>query len=287
MLVGSLPVGELDDAALADYTERIDAAMLKSVRESKAVTSWMNPNPAYEAALSHFIRALLARRESNLFLPDLQTTAALLAGWGALNGLSLAALKGLTPGVPDYYQGHEAIELSLVDPDNRRPVDYERRRAMLLQAEAVAALPDRSEALRQMLVDPSNGHAKFFVNWCALQLRKRHGPMLRDAEYLPLEVRGERAAHAVAFARRSGSTWLMAVGSRLPASMGLEPGQAPIGTAWGDTEIVLPAALSGNAGAPQRWSEAVSGTTVQSADDALRLSQLLRNFPVALLESTS
>jgi (1->4)-alpha-D-glucan 1-alpha-D-glucosylmutase len=109
MLVGSLPAGELDAAALTAYAARIDAAMLKSVRESKAVTSWMNPNQPYEAALSAFVHALLERRDSNLFLGDLQANAAVFAWYGALNGLTLAAVKALSPGVPDYYQGHEVV----------------------------------------------------------------------------------------------------------------------------------------------------------------------------------
>jgi (1->4)-alpha-D-glucan 1-alpha-D-glucosylmutase len=146
-LAGSLPAGPLDDGALAAYAGRVEAAMLKSAREAKTVTSWISPNPAYEAALSAFVRESLARRESNLFLEDLRSTATLLGWYGALNGIAMATIKCLSPGVPDLYQGHETIELSLVDPDNRRPVDYVRRRALLAQAEELAALPERTAAL--------------------------------------------------------------------------------------------------------------------------------------------
>ena len=105
----------------------------------------------YETALTSFVRAALEPRDSNLFLPDLRETTTTLAWYGALNGLTLAAVKGLSPGVPDYYQGHETIELTLVDPDNRRPVDYARRHELLQQARALEALPQRATVLREWL----------------------------------------------------------------------------------------------------------------------------------------
>ncbi len=284
MLVGSLPAGVLDDAALAAYARRIDAAMLKSVRESKAVTSWMSPNLAYEAALSAFMQALLARRDSNLFLGDLQTNAAVFAWYGALNGLTLAVVKSLSPGVPDYYQGHEAIELSLVDPDNRRAIDYERRRTMLSGARAIAALPDRAAALRELLDHAHDGRAKFQATWCTLQLRRSHEAMLRRAEYVPLEVRGERAGHVVAFARRLGDEWVVVVGTRLFASLGLAGGDAPIGAVWADTEIVWPVAPLPGRAAPTGWLEdCISGRRHGLDGSVLPVAALLREFPVAAL----
>ena len=123
--------------------------MLKSAREAKVVTSWINPHAGYEAALSSFVQALLQRRDSNLFLPDLQANVATLAWFGALNGLTMALLKCLSPGVPDIYQGHEAIELSLVDPDNRRAVDFQRRGALLDEAQAHRRAGRRTGACRR------------------------------------------------------------------------------------------------------------------------------------------
>jgi (1->4)-alpha-D-glucan 1-alpha-D-glucosylmutase len=137
-LVGSFPSEPLDDAGLAAYRERIEAYLLKAAREAKVHTGWINPNEAYEAALQGFVHALLGRREGNLFLDDLREATARYAWFGALNGIALVAIKVLSPGVPDFYQGHEAIELSLVDPDNRRPVDYETRRRRLARLAAGA-----------------------------------------------------------------------------------------------------------------------------------------------------
>jgi (1->4)-alpha-D-glucan 1-alpha-D-glucosylmutase len=150
-LIGSLPASPLDDASLAAYAQRIEQTMLKSAREAKVSTTWTQPDSGYEAGVSNFVQALLTRRESKLFLDDLQATAAVFAWYGALNGLSLALIKCLSPGVPDFYQAHEAIELSLVDPDNRRPVDYARRRALLEQALSLAATADRAPMLGEWL----------------------------------------------------------------------------------------------------------------------------------------
>ena len=278
LLLGSLPHGELDDAGLADCAARIEAVMLKSARESKALTSWMNPNVPYEAALGAFVQALFGRRERNLFLDDLQRSVAVVAWHGALNGLTLAVVKTLSPGVPDFYQGHEAIELSLVDPDNRRPVDFERRRALLAEAEALWQRPDRSAGLQEVLARAVDGDAKFWVTWRALQLKREFGPALARADYLPLEVRGVHAAHVVAFARRAGPRWVVVVGTRLSVALG--QGVAPVGAAWGDTAIVWPPA---GPAVPHRLDDAISGRRIVVRGDALPLAEALREFPVAAL----
>jgi (1->4)-alpha-D-glucan 1-alpha-D-glucosylmutase len=252
--------------------------MLKSARESKVLTSWMNPNEPYEAALSGFVNEVLARRDSNLFLRDLQGSAPLFAWYGALNGLTLAGIKCLSPGVPDFYQGHAAIELSLMDPDNRRPVDRPRRRELLQRAEASLARPDRGADWRELLSRAADGEAKFRLTWAALQLRRARAVMLRDAEYLPLAVQGERAAHAVAFARRQDGRWIVVVATRLYASLGLAVGEAPVGAVWGDTTLQLPADAAGLA-----LTESLCGIEHTVTAQGLPLAQLLRDFPVALL----
>ena len=285
-LAGSLPDGPLDAAELAAYTERVGEAMLKAARESKAVTSWINPNTAYETALSAFIYELLAPRESNLFLPDLQLNVATFAWYGALNGIAIAVLKCLSPGVPDFYQGHESIELRLVDPDNRRPVDWQRRLEMMAQAREIGARDDRCAALRDLLAHITDGRAKFFATWCALGVRRRHEALLRDGAYLPLEVRGEKAGHVVAFARRDGTHWTVAITIRLPASLGLAVGEAPVGEIWGDTHIVWPDGAA-SANAPTPWlDDAITARRHRPHDGLLRIADVLRDFPAAALCST-
>lgn len=280
LLVGSLPAGTLDDAALAAYAQRIEQVMLKSAREAKTVTSWMNPNAAYERALGEFVQALLAPRERNLFLDDLRSNAAVIAWHGALNGLTMALVKTLSPGVPDFYQGHEAIELSLVDPDNRRPVDFDARRAMLEEARALESRADRRAALRERLENAVDGRAKFWVVWRALQLRRERSQMLEASEYVALEARGERSAQVIAFGRRHAGSWVVVIGTRLSAAFGLPPGSAPLGGAWGDTAIVWPRADS--APGPS-FVDAISGARVGLRDGALQLADVLREFSVAAL----
>ncbi len=242
MLVGSFPHGSQSDEELVEYAERVDAAMLKSVRESKVVTSWIQPNAAYEAALTQFIKELLAPKENNLFLDDLRVNASVFAWYGALNSVTIGVFKALSPGVPDFYQGCESIELSLVDPDNRRPVDYALRSEWLGAARQIAEAGDRSGALRDWLQAAPDGHAKFWAIWRALGVRREHAAMFETADYIPLEVRGERAQNVVAFARHDGSRWVLVVGARLFTQLGLEVGELPIGAVWGDAVVVLPQA---------------------------------------------
>ena len=283
-LVGSLPAGTLAGDALAAYAQRIEQVMLKSARESKAITSWMNPNLAYEAALSAFVQALLGRPEHNLFLDDLQANAAVFAWHGALNGLTMAAVKCLSPGVPDFYQGHEAIELSLVDPDNRRAIDFGRRRALLAEARQTAASSDRAPALRALLEHAVDGRAKFWVTWRALLLRREHDDMLRRSQYVALEVRGERASHVVAFARHDGPRWLLVIGMRLSVAFGRPPGEVPAASDWGDTVIVWPQAVATGAPARAPWlADAISGQKHAPHEGTLALADVLREFPVAAL----
>ncbi len=283
-LVGSLPPGPLDGEALEAYASRVEAAMLKSAREAKLRTAWLAPNAPYEAALCGFVRAALARRDSNLFLGDLVDNAAVFAWWGALAGLTQVVLKTFSPGVPDFYQGCETIEPSLVDPDNRRPVDFARRRAMLEEACAIAALPDRAQALHELLVHATDGRAKLWATWRALDARRRNEAMLREAEYLGLEADGPRARHVVAFARRAGSRLVVVVGTRLHASLGLPSGQPPVGRPWAATTVALPAAGADGATV---LVDAIAGRTHAASDGRLALGEVLADFPVAVLEGES
>jgi (1->4)-alpha-D-glucan 1-alpha-D-glucosylmutase len=179
-------------------------------------------------------------------------------------------------------QGCEAIELMLVDPDNRRAVDFERRQAWLATAQALAASDDRRSALRELLQHGADGRAKFWATWRVLQLRASHAPVLRDGAYLPLEVRGDKARHVLAFARHDGQRWVVAVVTRLAASMGLAVGEAPVADHWGDTCLVWPDSAAAR---PTALVCAISGQRHAWLDETLSLAQVLRDFPVAALGS--
>jgi (1->4)-alpha-D-glucan 1-alpha-D-glucosylmutase len=280
-LAGSFPSGPLGNAELVAYSERIEQAMLKSVRESKVRTSWIQQHMEYEAALSSFVRAMLEPRESNLFLPDLRETAATLAWYGALNGLTLAAIKGLSPGVPDYYQGHETIALTLVDPDNRRPIDYGHRRELLQQARMLEELPGRAAVLREWLAQAPDGRAKFWVTRSVLRIRLSMEQLYRRPTYVPMELHGSRAKHLIAFAVHDDTRCVLAVAPRLYASLGLAVGEAPTGAVWGDTEVVWPRAEL-RADAPELIDE-ITGQR-RGHGPRWRVADLLSEFPVAALQ---
>ncbi len=285
-LVGSFPAGEMDTAALATYCERIERAMLKSVREAKLSSSWMQPQADYETALTDFIRALLSPREGNLFLADLRANTPLFAWYGALNSMSVAALKCVSPGVPDFYQGHAAIELTLMDPDNRAEIDHARRAALLQRAQGCGVAEWDWPAL---LAQAADGEAKFRLTWAVLQLRRRFEALMRDGSYVPLTVRGALADHVLAFARCQGDHKVVAVVARLFVSLGLEVGQAPVGAVWGDTVVELPAAWLDDAligTKTEKLTDALTGQ-VHAIGETLPLSALLRDLPQAILSTSA
>jgi (1->4)-alpha-D-glucan 1-alpha-D-glucosylmutase len=161
-----------------------------------------------------------------------------LAGWQ--NTLSQLLLKVASPGFPDFYQGTELWEDSLVDPDNRRPVDFARRREML--ARLVEASDDRAALVAELIEDIESGALKLFVTWGALELRRRLSAVFEGGSYVPLEVQGARAGHVVAFARVLGETSVVALAGRHYAGLGARHA-LPGSEAWGDTRVALPASM--------------------------------------------
>ena len=145
---------------MPSYRERIEAYMVKAAREAKRRTSWVNPDAEYEEGLVAFVRSVLPRVRPNPVLTELQSQADLLAWFGALNSLAMVLLKFTVPGVPDLYQGNEVMDLSLVDPDNRRPVDYEMRRRMLDELETLSQQPDWRPGLAAMAATRHRGQAR-------------------------------------------------------------------------------------------------------------------------------
>jgi len=271
-LLGTLPPRTLDESSLAEWRGRIERYMLKAAREAKAHTSWISPNEEYENALLAFVRALLGRLAPSPFLDDLRAQAEPLAWYGALNSLSLAAIKFASPGVPDLYQGAELADLSLVDPDNRRPVDYARRMALL---EELAMLADP----RPLLDTLHDGRAKFWVTWRLLELRRRLPALFRDGGYQPLAASGTRAAHVLAFARTHASGTLIAVAGRLYLKMLGEARALPLGDAWQDTAIVLPEGVTA-------LENVLTGERLVAENGALPLARACARFPVAALLAT-
>ena len=242
--------------------ERALAYMEKAAREAKAFTAWTRVDAAWEDGLRSFIERVLADEE---FLADLESFVKPLIAPGRISSLAQTLIRLTAPGVPDTYQGSELWDLSLVDPDNRRPVDYELRRRLL--AELKAGLPP--EQLLARLGDPAEaGSPKLWVLHRALDLRRRlpaaFGP---EGDYQPLRAQGERAAHVVAFARGGGGGEAVTVAPRLVIGLGGGPRAE-----WKDTALELPEGA---------WRDELTGETIEGGE--VRLGDLLSRFPVALL----
>lgn len=270
-LVGVWPL-ELapdDRAGLAALADRVEGWQRKALREGKERSRWESPDEAYENAMFGFLHALLEPGRAAGFLPSLHAFVHRIAAAGAANGLSQLLLKLTLPGVPDIYQGTERWDLSLVDPDNRRPVDFE----MLAQAlEAPANLAD-------LLARWQDGHLKQAIMHRLLQLRAELPDVLIGGGYQPVEVVGRAADHVMAFARQSGDRMVIAAATRhLGHWLDGRDRLAPPSGAWGDTALVLPSGWEGTA-----LLDRLGGNRHQPAEGRLPLAQLLTPLPIAVL----
>jgi (1->4)-alpha-D-glucan 1-alpha-D-glucosylmutase len=283
-LVGIWPMGIIDEPKLADLRDRLETFMIKSIREAKAHTSWAHSNEDYEDAVVHFVRALADDPERNPFLVDFINFQGGIARYGLLNGVAHTLLKLTVPGVPDVYQGNEVWAFNLVDPDNRRPVDYARAAAALAELETRASRePDRSSLLQDVLERPEDGRAKLYVTWRTLNLRRRRAALFRDGDYVPLMATGRLADHVCGFARRYGDEEALVVTPRWLASLRDDPATRwPDGDRWRDTWIALPSDSR-----DASWTDALSGAQIRplmiEGEPRLEAGSLLRRFPGALL----
>jgi (1->4)-alpha-D-glucan 1-alpha-D-glucosylmutase len=271
-LVGAWPI----DA------ERLVAYLLKAVREAKVHTSWINPNVRYDEALAKFARAILDRESSAAFLDDFLPFQARVSHFGALASLAQVLVKITAPGVPDFYQGAELWDLNLVDPDNRRPVDWERRRRLLEELTgAVAGTADRATLAHELVKTKEDGRVKLYLIREALAFRRARRLLFEQGDYRPLEARGVWAEHVCAFARVAGDTAAVTIIPRLLARRGADA--LPLGNDyWADTWVELPRELGG------RYVNVLTGEPVESTTAgeaaALSVARALAAFPAALLD---
>jgi (1->4)-alpha-D-glucan 1-alpha-D-glucosylmutase len=275
-LVGAFPDEGLPPGSPghAGFVERIQRYMEKALREAKVHTSWTRPSEEYEHGVRDFVERILA---PGPFLEDLAPFAARVARGARVASLAQVALKCAAPGVPDVYQGCELWDLALVDPDNRRPVDFERRRFLLEEIDReLARGPEARAALARRLSAPEalpDGRAKLLLLRTALHLRQAMRELFHDGRYLPLAVEGPLSRHVFAFARATRARALVCAVPRLALGL-LEAGGGAI--RW-------EGALAPHGGLPRRWRDAVTGATREGP--ALSLAELFTDFPVALLVS--
>ena len=242
--------------------DRLKQYLEKAAREAKTHTSWIVPNPAYEESLLGFADAILS---DTAFCEDLVRVQKRVAFYGFLNSLSQVVLKATAPGAPDFYQGTELWDFSLVDPDNRHPIDYQSRNAMLKKMKA--ACEKDSLSIDTLLRRWHDSRIKLFVTWKVLDARLRHAELFRDGSYEPIDA----GPNVVAFTRRHGDDAVVVAVPRLVANI-VKPGTFPIGNVWSDASIPI----SGS------WRNLFTGENLSG--DGIALRSLFGRFPVAVLE---
>ncbi len=255
------------------FCERIGHYMLKAVREAKARTSWAAPAEDYESALTQFVERVLDPTQSGPFLNELHQFVNDIAPAGAVNGLAQTLLKLTCPGVPDVYQGTELWDFSLVDPDNRRPVDYEFRSARLHDFNEPSVADQRIRSWR-------DGRVKAFVIERALAARRRDPDLFAAGAYRPLEIAGAMANRIVCFARTMGHRSVIVVVPRLVSPM-LNGEDLPLPRGWSDTRVRVPQALLRG----HILVDALTGDEISPPPDGqLQVGSLLQGFPVSLIQ---
>ena len=273
-LVGAWPSGSIEADEWNTFVARIDQYMLKAVREAKEYTSWANTNADYEAALRSFVHAILDRASKNRFLHDFEDFHHRVARVAAFNSLSQTLLKLTSPGLPDIYQGNEFMHFTLVDPDNRQPIDYEVRQKELDNLKRSAPTRDFSGGISR---SPEANSAKFYLTWKALNIRKQHADLFQRGDYRPLSATGEKSNHAVAFARSFGGRSAIVAVPRLCARLLGDSFQSVSDPAvWGDTNLELPGFHA------SCYHNVFTGECIAQGQ-RVSLANLFQYFPVALL----
>jgi (1->4)-alpha-D-glucan 1-alpha-D-glucosylmutase len=277
-LVGFWP---LDSAKPSSITERLQAYLLKATREAMIHTRWTQPNETHERALARFVELILSPEKNEGFLSAFCAFQKKIAYCGMLNGLGQVLLKVTCPGVPDFYQGSELWDFRLVDPDNRGPVDFAER-SRLLKAVIHQAQGDRSSAAREFAEHWTDGRIKLHVIHKSLSYRLKYAELFAKGDFAPVEVRGVRSEHVIAYARSLNEMRVLVVVPRwLAASCG-DHGQTDLRQFWQDTALILPPAF------PGVWRNLFTDERISSqlADGKQTLSlELLSEFPVAMLIS--
>jgi (1->4)-alpha-D-glucan 1-alpha-D-glucosylmutase len=303
ILLGAWPLEGIEDAdARETFVERIQEYMAKATREAKVHTSWINPNEAYDTATESFVAAILDPKRSGPFLADLTQFQRTIARTGAITSLGQTLLKLTAPGVPDIYQGTEVWDFSLVDPDNRRPVDYRARQRLLGTLQRSAARAEAGDdaraslhrLARRLADDWTDGRVKLYLTWRALTFRRDHPDLFQRGDYLPLSASGSLEEHLCAFVRERDDEQIIVAVPRLTARLLDErpdaDGYGPLrfrGGAWDRTALLLPDRPG------RRYRCVFSGQsfeTIETKDGALRgarsvlpVATLFADFPVIFL----
>jgi (1->4)-alpha-D-glucan 1-alpha-D-glucosylmutase len=284
-IIGVWPAQDEMDGVQRPLVERLKEYMLKAMREAKVNTSWINPDYLYEEAALHFVETILRDVPGNGFLADLRRTVPGIIRCGMLNSLAHTLLKAASPGIPDFYQGTELWDFSLVDPDNRRPVDFEIRAAMLKELQAAELERGPRALARELLETMNDGRVKLFLIWKLLSHRRAHRTVFELGKYLPIEVHGQQSDNVCAFERYNDDKTLIAVAPRFFTRLAAQSRGLLLGAdVWEDTRLVIPFESTG-----RLYRNILTGerlvTSLWEGKTSFPLAAVLADFPVALLET--
>jgi (1->4)-alpha-D-glucan 1-alpha-D-glucosylmutase len=285
-LVGIWPLGPLSDQGYADLKGRIRDNLVKSVREAKVNSSWISPDLPYEDGLAHFVDAILLKPADQPFVRDFRAFQDEIAYLGMFNSLSQTLLKITSPGVPDFYQGTEGWDFSLVDPDNRKPVDFKLREAILkrLKRRIEGPRKNRAATAKALLRSWKDGMVKLYVIRTTLNYRRENRALFREGDYTPLVSEGRFGENVCAFARRRDGKTAIVVVPRLVTRISRDLDKPPLGLAvWENSCIAVPDQIAEDAFHNVLTSETIS-VAKAAGRRTLRLGEIFANFPVALLE---
>jgi (1->4)-alpha-D-glucan 1-alpha-D-glucosylmutase len=235
-LLGAWPLGDLRPDERNDFCTRIQQYMEKAIHEAKVHTSWVNPNREYDDGVRRFVQAILDDSRTNKFLDDFLPFKERIAGAGLFNSLAQTILKVTAPGTPDFYQGSELWDWNLVDPDNRRPVDYARRHTLVRELKDVLKRPDRFDAVQDLVHHSADGRIKLYLILAALHCRRMHADVFEQGRYVPLEAEGPEARHLLTFARLHEAHMVMVAVPRLVALRFAEARSS----IWDETWVTMP-----------------------------------------------
>jgi (1->4)-alpha-D-glucan 1-alpha-D-glucosylmutase len=278
-LVGAMPLQTaLSDEEHRGFVRRIQAYLQKALREAKVHTSWVNPDIEYDAAIERFIDVILDPNPNNEFFADLTAFSHSIGHAGLYNSLSQLVVKLTSPGVPDIYQGNELWDFSLVDPDNRRPIDFNHRRTLLRSL----ASDDRESLLKDLMDTPEDGRVKLFLTKELLRFRRENHKFFRDAAYVPLRCFGDQRDHVITFSRSTADRILITAAGRFFAKLGYRQ-RLPVGDeVWQDSAIIVP---NDRCDLTFRnvLTERIVKPAVYRGRTLLPLSEVFADLPVAVL----
>jgi (1->4)-alpha-D-glucan 1-alpha-D-glucosylmutase len=283
-LVGAWPFCNPDEDEFAEFRSRIKEYMLKAIREAKVHSSWLSPNSPHEDAVMNFIDSILKDSLNNNFLHDFSSFQKLTAACGIFNSLSQTILKITSPGIPDFYQGNELWDFSLVDPDNRRPVDYRKRKNLLDELMKKESTAGPLETAREVVATRNDGRIKLHLTCKALNFRRENRELFESGSYLPLMVEGACREHVCAFERSVNNRSVLVVVPRFCSSLIRDSNGLPLGPeVWQDTRIIQSLETAGCCYCNIFTGE-ILNLDQQEGRLGLALPDILSVYPVALLE---